>query len=44
MSLKDRLINAAFIGFPLITVLIVAFIGFVKFMAWWRVAFGSCSP
>jgi len=24
--------------------LIAGLIGFVKFMAWWRVAFGDCSP
>lgn len=27
-------------GVPL---LVVAFVGFVKFMAWWRIAFGDCS-
>lgn len=29
---------------PLVLVLIAGFVGFVKFMAWWRVAFGDCSP
>lgn len=28
---------------PLLLVLGAAFVGFVKFMAWWRVAFGDCS-
>lgn len=32
---------------PLIYVVILggaALVGFVKFMAWWRVAFGDCHP
>jgi hypothetical protein len=32
---------------PLLYVVILggaAFVGFVKFMAWWRVAFGACHP
>lgn len=28
----------------LVLLLIAGFVGFVKFMAWWRVAFGDCSP
>jgi hypothetical protein len=34
----------AYVWLPVIIVLGAAFVGFVKFMAWWRVAFGDCSP
>jgi hypothetical protein len=30
--------------FWLVTLGCAAFVGFVKFMAWWRVAFGACHP
>lgn len=30
-------------GVPLLIVLGAAFVGVVKFMAWWRIAFGACS-
>ncbi len=29
---------------PFLMLAIAAFIGIVKFMAWWRVAFGGCLP
>lgn len=32
------------IWLPFLLLAVAAFIGFVKFMAWWRVAFGSCMP
>jgi hypothetical protein len=37
-------VMVAYIWLPVIIVLGAAFVGFVKFMAWWRVAFGDCSP
>jgi hypothetical protein len=33
-----------YVWLPLIVLLGVCFVGIVKFMAWWRVAFGDCSP
>lgn len=44
-ALKDTvLVWGLVVILPLVIILGACFVGFVKFMAWWRVAFGDCSP